>query len=140
MTRLGHSPWSSALSLFGVMIRVVLADDEYSVRAMLGIALGMEDDFTVVGEAINGEEAIDLVDQRHPDAVVLDLVMPVMGGIEAIPRIRDCWPETKIVVFSALDHTEVGPRAMEAGADAYIEKTKFVAELSDTLHRLCLCA
>jgi DNA-binding NarL/FixJ family response regulator len=122
------------------MIRVVLADDEYSVRAMLGIALGMEDDFTVVGEAHNGEEAIDLVDLRHPDAVVLDLVMPVMGGIEAIPRIRDCWPGTKIVVFSALDHTEVGPRAMEAGADAYIEKTKFVAELSDTLHRLCLCA
>jgi DNA-binding NarL/FixJ family response regulator len=140
MTRSGHSRLERRYATLIVMIRVVLADDEFSVRAMLGIALGMEDDFTVVGEANNGEEAIDLVDQRHPDAVVLDLVMPVMGGIEAIPKIRDCWPETKIVVFSALDHTEVGPRAMEAGADAYIEKTKFVAELSDTLHRLCLCA
>jgi DNA-binding NarL/FixJ family response regulator len=66
--------------------------------------------------------------------------MPVMGGIEAIPRIRESWPDTKIVVFSALDHQEVAARAMTAGADAYIEKTKFVTELSDTLHRLCLCA
>src|SRR2546423_11355981 len=118
MARMGHIPKASNMSPFRVMIRVVLADDEFSVRAILGIALGMEDDFTVVGEANNGEEAIDLVDLRHPDAVVLDLVMPVMGGIEAIPKIRDCWPETKIVVFSALDHNEVGPRAIEAGADA----------------------
>ena len=118
-------------------IRVVVADDEAPVRALLGIALGMDHDFAVVGEASDGAQAIEMVDSAHPDVVVLDLMMPVMGGIEAIPQIRRTWPETKIVVFSALTESQMGDEAMASGADAYIEKTKFVTELSDTLHRLC---
>ena len=118
-------------------IRVVVADDEAPVRALLGIALGMDYDFTVVGEASNGAQAVDMVDAAHPDAIVLDLMMPVMGGMEAIPRIRTCSPETKIIVFSALTESQMGDEVMAQGADAYIEKTKFVTELSTTLHRLC---
>jgi DNA-binding NarL/FixJ family response regulator len=118
-------------------IRVVVADDEASVRALLGITLGLEEDFAVVGEAENGEEAVTLIDDSHPDAVILDLMMPVLGGMDAIPRIRSCSPETKIVVFSTLSASEAAVDALERGADAYVEKTKFVTELSDVLHRIC---
>lgn len=121
-------------------IRVVLADDESDVRALLGITLGFErDQFAVVGEAADGRQAVDMVDHQHPDAIVLDLLMPIMGGMEAIPQIRRCSPDTKIVIFSAVAD-EMCEEAMAAGADAYVQKTKFITELSETLHRVCDCA
>jgi DNA-binding NarL/FixJ family response regulator len=118
-------------------IRVLVADDEAPVRALLGIALGMDEDFTVVGEACDGYQAIELARTRHPDAVVLDLLMPNMGGMQAVPVIRQACPDTKIVVFSALAESQMADEAIASGADAYLEKTKFVSELSNTLHRLC---
>ena len=121
----------------GGMLRVVLADDEESVRGLLGITLGMFDDFRVVGEACNGREAISMVDAEHPDAVVLDLVMPVLSGMDTIPELRRCSPETKIVVFSALDAHEMADAAVARGADAYIDKTRMMSLLPDTIHRLC---
>lgn len=119
-------------------IRVVVADDEDAVRALLGIALCMqEDDFEVVGEAHDGIEAVDLVNERHPDAIVLDLMMPVLGGIDAIPKIRECWPPTKIVVFSALDAGQMAAEAVASGADAYVEKTRVVTELAWAIRKVC---
>jgi DNA-binding NarL/FixJ family response regulator len=118
-------------------IRVLVADDEAPVRALLGIALGMESDFAVVGEACDGVEAVEMAMHRHPDAVVLDLLMPRMGGMQAIGPIRSSCPDAKIVVFSALSEGQMAEEALANGADAYLEKTKFVAELSNTLHRLC---
>jgi DNA-binding NarL/FixJ family response regulator len=118
-------------------ISVVVADDELAVRALLGITLSMEQDFQVVGEAADGNEAVGMVESSHPDAVVLDLMMPVLGGMDAIPLIRECSPGTKIVVFSALSADQVSAECMHRGADAYVEKTKFVTELTETLHRLC---
>ena len=122
------------------MIKVVVADDEDSVRALLGITLVMEGGFEVVGEAHDGAEAIDMVDHRHPDAVVLDLMMPNVSGMDAIGPIKTCWPRAKIVVFSALSADQAADEAFSKGADGYVEKTKFTTELSDTLHRLCDCA
>jgi CheY-like chemotaxis protein len=118
-------------------ISVVVADDEYDVRALLGITLGLEHDFIVVGEAADGKEAVVLVESQHPDAVILDLMMPVMGGMEAIPEIRHRCPLTKIVVFSALSAAQAETEALAKGADAYVEKTRVVEDLTDTLHRLC---
>lgn len=118
-------------------IRVVVADDEAPVRALLGITLSMERDFQVVGEAADGVQALALIEQQHPDAVVLDLMMPVLAGLEAIPRIRETCPECRIVVFSALSADQAESDALTRGADAYVEKTRFVTELCDTLHRVC---
>jgi DNA-binding NarL/FixJ family response regulator len=118
-------------------IRVVVADDEAPVRALLGITLSMERDFQVVGEAADGMQAVHLIEQQHPDAVVLDLMMPVLAGLDAIPRIRECCPECRIVVFSALSADQAASDALSRGADAYVEKTRFVTELCDTLHRIC---
>ena len=124
----------------GDRIRVVVADDEAPVRALLGITLSMDRDFQVVGEAADGLEAVHLIEEQHPDAVILDLMMPVLGGMEAIPRIRACCPECKIVVFSALSAELAAGDALARGADAYVEKTRFVTELSETLHRVCHAA
>ena len=123
----------------GGMLRVVLVDDEEPVRAILGITLGMSRDFRVVGEAANGHDAITVVDEQHPDAVVLDLLMPGSGGMETIPELRRCSPETKIVVFSSLSEGEAADQAVACGADAYIEKTRVMSLLPDTIHRLCDC-
>src|SRR5258708_7193006 len=121
-------------------IRVVLADDEDAVLALVGITLLLDGDYAVVGEAHDGAEAVTLVERCHPDAVVLDLMMPVMSGMDAIPRIKALAPETKIVVFSALGAELAREEAETRGADAYVEKSKFVAELSGTLKRLCCAA
>lgn len=115
----------------------MLADDEDAVLALLGITLSMERDFQVVGEAHDGAEAVALIEDRHPDAVVLDLMMPVLAGLDAIPRIRACCPDCKIVVFSALAAERMRDEALRRGADAYVEKTRVVTELADTLHRVC---
>jgi DNA-binding NarL/FixJ family response regulator len=123
----------------GEMLRVVLVDDEEPVRAILGITLGMSRDFRVVGEATNGREAITLVDEQHPDAVVLDLLMPEMSGMDTIPELKRRSPETKIVVFSALGEDQMADEALGRGADAYIEKARVMRLLPDTIHRLCGC-
>ena len=81
-------------------IRVVLADDSDEVRTMLRIALEIDGRFDVVGEAANGEEAVGAVKNLRPDAIFLDLMMPELGGLDAIPLIRDECPDTKIVVLS----------------------------------------
>ena len=100
----------------------------------------MERDFAVVGEAIDGEEAVSMVCSCQPDAIILDLMMPRLSGIEAISKIRISAPACKIVVFSALSADQMSEEVMRRGADAYVEKTKFVTELSDVLHQVCACA
>jgi DNA-binding NarL/FixJ family response regulator len=129
---------SHPLSIGGeAMYRVVLVDDEEPVRALIGITLGLDRHFSVVGEASDGGQAVILVNLQHPDAVVLDLMMPNGGGMEAIPRIREVSPHTKIVVFSALSADQAEDDAMAHGAHAYIEKSKFSTELPDVLQRVC---
>jgi DNA-binding NarL/FixJ family response regulator len=114
-----------------------LVDDEEPVRALIGITLGLDRHFSVVGEGSDGDQAVILVNLQHPDAIILDLMMPRCSGMEAIPRIRDCSPETKIVVFSALSADQMSDEAMAKGAHAYIEKSKFSTELPDVLQRVC---
>jgi len=103
-------------------IRVVLADDSDDVRDMLRMALQMDGRFDIVGEAANGEEAVSLVTDQHPDVIFLDLVMPVLDGLKAIPRIRDSSPETKIVVLSVAAAHPSSSEAMELGASAMVQK------------------
>jgi DNA-binding NarL/FixJ family response regulator len=124
----------------GQTYRIVLVDDEEPVRALIGITLGLDRHFSVVGEASDGEQAVTLVNLQHPDAVILDLMMPKGGGMAAIPRIRTCSPGTKIVVFSALSADQMSDEAMAQGAHAYIEKSKFSTDLPDVLQRVCSAA
>ena len=130
---MGHPSYMGAEQTY----RVVLVDDEEPVRALIGITLGLDRHFSVVGEASDGEQAVTLINLQHPDAVVLDLMMPKGGGMDAIPKIRLCSPETKIVVFSALSADQMSDEAMAKGAHAYIEKSRFSTDLPDILQRVC---
>jgi len=103
-------------------IRVVLADDSGDVRDMLRMALEMDGRFDVVAEAANGQEAIDLVELHQPDAIFLDLMMPVLDGLHAIPQIKTQSPETKIIVLSVAAAHPSSSEAIDLGATAMIQK------------------
>ncbi len=100
----------------------MICDDEPSLRALLRIALGLEPDLEVVAEAADGREAIDLAEQHQPDVILLDLAMPKMDGLEALPKLREVVPDTKVVVFSGFQESLLERQAHELGAVAYVEK------------------
>ncbi len=102
-------------------VRVVIVDDTYDLRELLRLALtrgGME----VVGEAGDGLTGIEAVRLERPDVVLLDLSMPVMDGLEALPSIRRLVPGAKIIVLSGFGATQMSERALATGADGYLQK------------------
>jgi CheY-like chemotaxis protein len=103
-------------------IRVVVADDTRELQDIVRLWFMSDARLELVGQAWNGQEAVEVVSEKKPDVVVLDLMMPVMDGYTAIPLIKAAAPETKILVYSAIHERQGKPRAMEAGADAYLEK------------------
>ena len=100
-------------------IRVVVADDSEDMRELVRASLHAYGDFEVVGEAVTGAEAVELAVTLEPDVVLLDLSMPVMGGLAALPAIRKGAPDTRVVVFSAFNKEEFGASAASLGAQAY---------------------
>ncbi|MCW2815993.1 MAG: ATP-binding region, ATPase domain protein [Nocardioides sp.] len=102
-------------------LRVVIIDDTPDLRDLLRIAL-TRGGFEVVGEAGDGSTGIDVVRTHRPDVVLLDLAMPVMDGIEALPSIRRLCPAAKIVVLSGFGAQQMSARAVAAGADGYVQK------------------
>ncbi len=104
------------------MIRVLIIDDHPMVRAGLSATLEPEPDMTVVASAENGREAVGLYRQHQPDVTLMDLKMPVLGGVDTIRAIRAEYPSAKIVVLSTYEGEEDIFRAMEAGAITYLLK------------------
>ncbi|MDX6398054.1 MAG: hypothetical protein QOJ43_1462 [Gaiellaceae bacterium] len=114
-------------------LRVVLADDTSEWRLMLRVILEQDGRFEVVGEAANGQEAIAVTEQQSPDAIVLDLAMPVLDGLQAIPSIRAASPATAIVVLSGFARGQLDREALELGASAYVEKGEAFSLIASTL-------
>ncbi len=112
-------------------LRVVVCDDTPAVRMLVRVVLA-EHKIEVVGEAGNGADAVEVVRTFVPDVILLDLAMPVMDGLEAIPLIKEAVPTTKIVVMTAFDGTMV-EAALQAGADAYLAKENAMRDLPATL-------
>ena len=101
---------------------VVLADDSPETRELLATALEMQGQFEVVGQAANGHEAIALVTEHHPDLALLDLGMPDLGGLEALPILRERSPETRVVVVSGFPRGRLADVVAHHGAIGYVEK------------------
>ncbi|QIG42617.1 response regulator transcription factor [Nocardioides anomalus] len=111
---------STAQDQRGDEVRVVVIDDTSDIRLLLTTVLtrsGMQ----VVGEAGDGRAGVDLVRAERPDVVLLDLAMPVMDGVEALPLIRALVPDAQIIVLSAFNGA-VSDQVLQSGADGYLVK------------------
>jgi len=117
--------------------RVVLVDDDHDVQDLLEFMLEVDGRFQVVGRASDGAGAVALVERLRPDAVVLDLQLPGMGGLTALPLIRTRVPEARIVVFSAFPDPYTMVDVLQLGADGYLNKGATWLELVPTLASLC---
>lgn len=117
----------------GRPLDVVLVDDAESFRFLLRHMLRRDARFRVVGEAENGVEAIELAGALRPDFMLLDLKMPVMGGEEALPRVLEASPRTRVVVVSGLEADLMEKRVRGLGAVAYFEKDGSFVDLGERL-------
>jgi DNA-binding NarL/FixJ family response regulator len=120
---------SEGSSVGGRLIRVFLTDDVDELRLLLRLGLEDAGDMTVVGEAGDGADAVAQAGAIQPDVMLLDLSMPIMDGLEAIPLLRQRVPSMKIVVVSGFAEGPASERAIELGADRYVSKTADIREV-----------
>jgi NarL family two-component system response regulator LiaR len=117
-------------------VRVLLVDDHAIVRDGLCAVLKLQPDIEVVGEADNGRDALSMAQSLRPDVVLMDLVMPGMDGIEAIRRIIDGWPESRILVLTSFSAEDKVFAAIKAGAMGYLLKDCDSEELVRAIHQV----
>ncbi|WP_326689810.1 MULTISPECIES: response regulator transcription factor [unclassified Streptomyces] len=113
------------------MIRVLLVDDQELVREGFSVLLGAMPDIEVVGEAVNGEEAVEKVAALSPDVVLMDVRMPGMNGLEATREIVAGGTETKVLVLTTFDLDEYVYQALRAGASGFLLKDASVGQLAE---------
>ena len=104
---------------------VLIVDDQDTFRATARMVVDFTDGFEVIGEALDGDEAVQRYDELSPDLVLMDIMMPGMDGIEATRRIRATTPDALIIVLSTYDADEYQKQALEAGAIAFVSKSDF---------------
>lgn len=119
------------------MIRLLLADDQDLIRRGLSVLLEIDPELEVVGEASNGQEAIDLVAGLAPDVVLMDVRMPVMDGVAGTAEICQKFPQTKVLVLTTFDDRDYVARALKAGASGYLLKDTPFEELSQAIRLVC---
>jgi DNA-binding NarL/FixJ family response regulator len=118
------------------MIKLLLADDQPLFRQSLAALLDLEDDLAIVGQANNGQEAIDQASQLQPDIILMDLRMPICNGIEATKAIRDRYPWIRILVLTTFDEDEDIWHALQAGALGYLLKNTPAPQLASAIRTL----
>lgn len=104
------------------MIRLLLVDDQALVRQGLATLLALEDDFEIVGQASQGNEAVQLAETLKPDVILMDIRMPQTDGVSATKQIVGKMPQTKVLVLTTFDDDEYIVQAMQAGASGYLLK------------------
>lgn len=114
-------------------IRIIIADDHWVVREGLRMYLGRDPGFEIVGEAEDGQQAVQLAAERQPDVILMDLLMPVMDGITAIRTIRREVPAIEIVALTSVLEDEQVVAAVRAGAIGYVLKDAHGLELKEAI-------
>ena len=115
-------------------IRIVIAEDHLIARVGVKTILNTQPDMTVVGEAANGTQAVELYRKHRPDVTLMDVRMPVMNGVEAIVAIRAEFADASIIALSTYGGDEDIRRALQAGARAYLTKDVLHDELIRAIH------
>lgn len=110
-------------------LRVVIADDDARFRKVLRGILQVKGDIEILGEAGDGEEAVDLCRQRHPDVVLMDISMPNMNGLAATLLIKSELPHSKVILLTVHEDAKYRMAGKTCGADAFIAKRHLVADL-----------
>jgi DNA-binding NarL/FixJ family response regulator len=109
--------------------RIFIVDDNVVVRSYLRRLFESRADFEISGEADNGREAVEKAEELKPDLIILDLVMPVMSGLEAAPLLKQLLPDTPIILFTQQEGSEVELLAQAAGIEAVVSKSQVASEL-----------
>ena len=113
-------------------IRVMLVDDSAIIRGLLARILQEDPAIEIVATAANGEQAIKNLERYDPEVIVLDIEMPVMDGLTALPKILECDPRVKVIVASTLSqrNAQISIKALQAGATDYIPKPSSTGEIN----------
>jgi len=114
-------------------IRVLVVDDHAIIRDGICALLALTGDIEAVGEATNGRNALEMVTRLSPDIVLMDIVMPLMDGLEATRRIHKKFPETKVIVLTQYEDREYVLPVIEAGASGFISKAAASSELTSAI-------
>ena len=114
---------------------LLIVDDDKTVRNLISGFLDKIPKFTVIGQAVDGEDAVEMAVRLEPDAIILDLVMPKMNGVDAAERIRQALPQTVIVVFTSHDSTNLR-KHIDGNIDAIVSKAEGLEKLATELNRL----
>ncbi len=116
-------------------IRVLVVDDQRIVRLSLSTFIRAFEDLEAVGEAINGQEGVELCAKLQPDVVLMDVRMPDMDGIAATRLIHQVSPTTQVVLLTALPLQEVSQAAIEVGVSSYLLKNSGIAEIAEAIRQ-----
>jgi len=115
-------------------IRVLLCDDAEGFRALMRSSLADDPAIEIVGEAADGEAGVDAAAELQPDVVLLDMSMPRMGGLQAIPKMRRRAPRTSIIGLSSLSAARMAAPSKEIGAHSYLEKGTELDAIRAAIH------
>lgn len=118
------------------MIRVVIADDHPLIRLAVRRSLEVERDVQVVGEAVNGKEAVERVGDERPDVVILDHRMPVLDGLQAAREIGESFPEVGMILLTGEEDRRIEAEATRAGIRGFLLKTQPVERLVRAIRRV----
>ncbi len=110
------------------MIKVAVIDDQNTVINIFKLFFENISDISLIGSANNGQDAIKIVDEHHPDVVLIDIEMPVMNGLEAAKIITQRFTQTKVILFTSHDNKRIRRLAIQSGADGYVSK---ITDLQD---------
>jgi DNA-binding NarL/FixJ family response regulator/DMSO/TMAO reductase YedYZ heme-binding membrane subunit len=128
------APQNVCQDLRDLRIRVLIVDDLKLVYEEIKAIFAEDQNIEIVGFALNGQEALDQIDEIQPDVVVLDMLMPVMGGLEATQKITKQHPNVKILILSASDDDSIVSEVIAAGANGYVLKNMITSELALAIH------
>ena len=114
-------------------IKVLIADDQGLIRESLSIVLNMEEGLNVVGQAEDGEKAIQLCEKLAPDVVLMDINMPQLDGVSATKSIKEKWPNIKVIILTSYQDVDYVVSALSNGAEGYLLKTLHPKSLASSI-------
>ncbi|MDQ0058788.1 response regulator transcription factor [Paenibacillus harenae] len=117
-------------------MKIIIAEDQGMLRGAISRLLALESDIEIVGEAGNGEQALELIRKQEADIVILDIEMPILSGLEVAEKMKDDGIECRVVIVTTFARAGYYQRAVRAGVRGYLLKDAPVADLAEALRRI----